>query len=87
MQDLSHLLNLETGLTAGESMSAGNTVSPSTGKTAMAAPGSMPVNIPSAKPRQHDDPGLEIPAEDENINKPKFGSSPTSSGSWEKAGK
>lgn len=61
MEDLSKMLNPETALTAGESMSAGNTVSPSVAKTAMAAPGSMPVNVPSVKPRTHDEPGMEVP--------------------------
>lgn len=62
MQNLSHLLNWETGLTAGESMSGGNTISPSP-TAAMSAPGSMPVNEPSVKPRLHDTPDVQVTKE------------------------
>lgn len=66
MKDLSGMLNWETGLTAGESMSGGNTVSPNP-NDAMGAPGSMPVNTPSVKPRLNDTPNMDMADSDSKI--------------------
>lgn len=82
MENLGHLLNQATVLTAGESGSAGNTVNrPS---PAMDAPGSAPVN---PMPSELDSPGLELPAEGANIFKPKFSHEVTNvPANWKKAG-
>ena len=50
------MLNVETGLMAGESMSGGNTIS--NNALAMSAPGSTPVNPDPTKPSKVDDPGM-----------------------------
>lgn len=57
MEDLSHMLPNETGLTGGESMSAGNTINRPT--STMSAPGSLPVNPPPPG-AEIDDPALDI---------------------------
>lgn len=59
MEDLSHMLPLSTGLTGGESMSAGNTINRPT--SVMSAPGSTPVNPPPLG-SEIDDPSLDIPS-------------------------
>jgi len=61
MQDLSHMVNPATALNAGESMSAGNTVTLGTAKVAMAAPGSQPVNANPTQGFASDTPEMEIP--------------------------
>lgn len=60
MEDLSAKLGLNwaTGLTAGESESAGNTITHDDKNIAMKAPGSSPVN---ALPEWTDEPALEVP--------------------------
>jgi hypothetical protein len=58
MQNLSHLVDQDTALTAGQSQSAGNTINhPVT--TVGPAPGSNPVNSPPAV-KDLDDTGLDI---------------------------
>lgn len=85
MKDLSHLVNLETGLTAGESNSAGNTVN-RPNPTGIGAPGSEPVNPPPAM-SELDTPGMEVPAVGGPVYKPKFGNNTTSvPATWKKAG-
>lgn len=84
MKDLSDKLNWATGLMAGESMSAGNTVCHSDQNAAMGAPGSQPVN---KLPDVLDVPELEVqgaPTKPTTLIKP--GSSIPSSGNWQKAG-
>ena len=84
MKDLSSMLNWETGLTAGESMSGGNTVSPSP-DAAMTAPGSMPVNTPSKTPRVNDTPTVEVTPSAKTSTGEKSSASPTSTnGDWKK---
>lgn len=56
--DHSDMLPDDTGLTAGESMSAGNTINRPT--SMMSAPGSLPVNPPPPG-AEIDDPALDIP--------------------------
>lgn len=56
MKDLSSMLDIATALTAGSSMSGGNTISDNT--LAMSAPGSTPVNPDPTAPTKVDDPGL-----------------------------
>lgn len=83
MKDLSHLVNLETGLTAGESGSAGNTVN-RPNMPGVGAPGSQPVNPPPPG-SELDTPGLEIPAEGADIHKMSHTNGPTSTpASWKK---
>lgn len=85
MKDLSSMLNLETGLTAGESMSGGNTISPNLGKDAMTAPGSMPVNTPSKTPKINDTPAVQVTPKSDTSTGEKSSSSPTSTnGDWKK---
>jgi len=57
MEDLSHMLSPRTGLTAGESMAGGNTMSRP--DSAMSAPGSEPVN-PLPAMAEMDDPSLDL---------------------------
>lgn len=59
MEDLSHMIPASTGLTGGESMSAGNTTSRP--GVAMSAPGSEPVNPPPPG-AEIDTPELDIEA-------------------------
>lgn len=56
MKDLSSMLDIATALTAGSSMSGGNTIS--NNELAMSAPGSVPVNPDPTTPTKVDDPGL-----------------------------
>jgi hypothetical protein len=57
MEDLSHMIDPSTGLTGGESMSAGNTMT--IPGVAMQAPGSRPVN-PLPPGAEVDTPDLDI---------------------------
>ena len=70
MQDLSHLVDQSTALTAGESNSAGNTVN-RPNMPGVGAPGSKPVN-PLPLDAELDSPGLELPAGNGNVHKSKF---------------
>lgn len=56
MEDLSHMLSLETGLTGGESMNAANMTS-SRPDSLMSAPGSEPLLPPGIV----DNPNVEVP--------------------------
>lgn len=85
MEDLSHMANQSTILTAGESGAAGNTVNrplpPGVG-----APGSAPVNPPPAI-SELDAPGMEIPPVKEPTVTGKYSNGvPSSSPDWKKAG-
>lgn len=61
MDDLSLMINPATMFNAGESMSAGNTVTLGTAKVAMAGPGSEPVNPNPKQGATSDTPEMEIP--------------------------
>lgn len=81
MKDLSSLATWAKGLTAGESMGAGNTIN--LDKTAMQAPGSSPVD---PLPDVTDDATLEVPAISKPTTLVKPGSAIPASGAWKKAG-
>lgn len=84
MKDLSNLVP-KFFLTAGESMSAGNTQSDDAG-ISMTAPGSQPVNPDPSTPVKHDEPGLEVPTgKTKNTTGSKYSNSVTSTDStWKK---
>lgn len=82
MKDMSHLLNLETGLTAGSSMSAGNTISDN--ELAMTAPGSTPVNADPVNPTKVDDPALAVSTDDKDHKSSHSNGVSSSDASWKK---
>lgn len=85
MKDLSNLVP-KFFLTAGESMSAGNTTTDDQG-IAMSAPGSTPVNPDPSTPVAHDEPGLEVPTKTFSHGKSKISHGTTSvNAEWQKAG-
>lgn len=87
LQDLSNLApDLSVVLTAGESMSAGNTVTNLTNGTSMKAPGSDPVDpLPNGDVKQ-DAPQLTVSAGFGTVhNKPSEGLV-AGGNSWKKAG-
>lgn len=81
MEDLSAKLGLnwKKGLTAGESMSGGNTVNHDPDNYAMSGPGSLPVN---PTPVVLDSPGLDVPAPKDKPSHLVDGSGNGGAGSW-----
>ena len=61
MEDLTHMLTPGTQFNAGESMSAGNTVTLGTAEVAMAGHGTAPVNPNPKLGSATDTPAMEIP--------------------------
>lgn len=83
MKDLSHMLDSKTGLTAGESMSGGNTISE---RPKFTPEGSTPVNPDPANPKPHDDPSMDGTASS-HMTKLKATNNVTSEdATWKKAG-
>ena len=80
MKDLSSMLTWATGLNAGESQSAGNTVCYDSKNVAMGAPGSQPVN---KLPQATDVPDLEVPAIQEKPTTLVKGTGNKNGASWE----
>ena len=80
MKDLSSLLTWATGLNAGESQSAGNTVCYDSKNVAMGAPGSQPVN---KIPQMTDIPDLEVPAMKPKASHLVDGGGNGGAGTWE----